>query len=79
MYMIMSFVLWISKDEEYACLQVYDLWYLMSLMSCSLRDVITLHLEYGFLLGKVIQNIIKQCAFVHVGPENIIMGCPDLL
>ena len=24
-------------------------------------------------------NMIKQCAFVHVGPENITMGCPNLV
>ena len=24
-------------------------------------------------------NIIKQSAVVHVGPENIIMGCPNLV
>ena len=22
-------------------------------------------------------NIIKQCAFIHVGPHNITMGCPN--
>ena len=24
-------------------------------------------------------NVIKQSAFVHVGPENIIMRCPNLV
>ena len=24
-------------------------------------------------------NIIKQCVFVHVDPENITMGCPNLV
>ena len=24
-------------------------------------------------------KIIKQCAFVHVGLENITMGCPNLM
>ena len=26
-----------------------------------------------------IHNIIKQCAFVHVGPENITIGCPNVV
>ena len=26
-----------------------------------------------------IPNIIKQCAFVHVGFKNITMGCPNLV
>ena len=24
-------------------------------------------------------NITQQCAFIHVGPENITMGCPNLV
>ena len=28
-------------------------------------------------LQKVYHNIIKQYAFVHVGPVNIIMGCSN--
>jgi hypothetical protein len=29
--------------------------------------------------GNIIEHhIIKQCAFVHVDPENITMGCPNL-
>ena len=27
----------------------------------------------------VMHNIIKQCAFVHVGLENITMQCPNLM
>ena len=30
----------------------------------------------GNLIG---HHIIKQCAFVHEGPENIAMGCPSLV
>ena len=29
--------------------------------------------------GEREHNIIEQCAFVHVGPENTTMGCPNLV
>jgi hypothetical protein len=25
----------------------------------------------------MVHNMIKQCAFIHVGPENKTMGCPN--
>ena len=36
------------------------------------------HVEYANDILHL-HNIIKQCAFIHVGPENINVGCPTLV
>ena len=44
--------------------------FLISMFTLLQNENLFVHLKH---------NIIKQCAFVHVGPEKIIMGCYNVV